>query len=199
MIVVGLTGSIGMGKSVLAGQFRGLGIPVHEADKAVHQLLQDEPIIRETFPFAFTDGQIDRSKMGEQVYSDPVRRKALEDILHPLVRANRRLWLDEMRSAGHDIVVIDVPLLFETGLDDWCDYIVCVTAPADVQRQRVLSRPGMTAERLDKILALQMPDAQKQQKSDLVIDTSRGHDATLDDVKKLVAQLRGGALKLRHA
>jgi len=197
MIVVGLTGSIGMGKSVLAAQFRSIGIPVHEADRTVHRLLAEEPSIRQNFPDVFDGDEIDREKMAQHVYQDPVRLKQLEGILHPLVRADRRVWLDGLKNT--DIAVIDVPLLFETGLDSWCDYIVCVTAPPDLQRQRVLGRPRMTPEKLEKILALQMPDAEKRARSDMVIDTSRGLQATLDDVKKLVADLRSGALKLRHA
>jgi len=199
MIVIGLTGSIGMGKSVLAEQFISINIPVHEADKTVHHLLREKPQVRAAFPYAFENGVMDRAKMGQLVYDDPARRKELEDILHPLVRASRKTWLEGMKQGGHDIVVIDVPLLFETGLDSWCDYIICVTAPLDVQRARVLSRHNMTEERFEKILAIQMPDAEKRAKSDVVINTSRGLDATLDDIKKLVADLRAGRVKLRHA
>ena len=162
MIVVGLTGSIGMGKSVLADQFRSIGIPVHEADKAVHRLLREEPKIREVFPFAFDGTEINRDKMAHLVYDDATRRKELEDILHPLVRLDRKAWLSALEDDEVDIAVIDVPLLFETGLDSWCQYIVCVTAPADVQRARVLSRTGMTSERFEKILILQIPDAEKR-------------------------------------
>jgi dephospho-CoA kinase len=199
MIVIGLTGSIGMGKSVLAEQFRELGIPVHEADQTVHRLLRESPQIRGAFPYAFEGGAMNRDVMARRVYDDDAHRKQLENILHPLVRADRKAWLAAQAGQGHEMAVIDVPLLFETGLEAICDYVVCVTAPADVQRERVLGRPGMTVERFEKILKIQMPDAQKRAQSDLVIDTSRGRDATLDDVKKLVESARAGALKLRHA
>lgn len=197
MIVVGLTGSIGMGKSTLAAQFRSLDLPVHESDPIVHRLLREEPRIRETFPDAFDNGVIDREKMAGLIYDNDTKRKELESILHPLIRLDRAKWTDEARHKGRDIVVIDVPLLFETNADKECDYILCVTASPDVQKMRVLSRPRMTQERLDKILNLQMPDAEKRKRSDLVIDTSGGLEQTFEQAKKLVEQLRSGVLKLR--
>ncbi|HEY8963338.1 MAG TPA: dephospho-CoA kinase [Alphaproteobacteria bacterium] len=190
MIVVGLTGSIGMGKSVLAAQFRRLKIPVHEADRTVHEILGTSEAVKKAFPSAIANKKIDRKKLGQMVYADPKARKKLESILHPLVRADRKRWLGQMRAQGHAMAVIDVPLLFETGLDAWCDHVVCATAPAMVQKARVLKRPGMTEERLRAILQIQMPDAQKRKKSDTVINTARGYAATYRDLKKLVASLK---------
>jgi dephospho-CoA kinase len=198
MIVLGITGSIGMGKTVLAGALRDMGIPVHDADATVHTLLATAPEIRTNFPEAYEDGALSRKKLGKHVYSDPARRKQLESILHPLVRADRRAWLDEQTRVGHPIAAIDVPLLFETGLDTWCHYIICVTASPEVQQQRVMSRPGMTAERFEKILSLQMPDAQKRALADATIHTDTGLGETRAQAAELVENLRKGALPLRH-
>jgi dephospho-CoA kinase len=194
VIVVGLTGSIGMGKSVLARQIKRLGFPVHEADKAVHKLLgvggKAVSKVAKIFPEALQNNAIDRQILGRIVFKNPAARKSLEKILHPLVRRDSEDFLKICRLKGFKIAVLDVPLLFETRQSQRFDYIICVTAPQFVQTRRVLSRQGMTAERLRAVLNLQMPDAVKRRQADTVICTARGYSASLRDVQKLMKMLR---------
>jgi len=193
MIVLGLTGSIGMGKSTTAAMFTALGVPVHDSDEAVHRLYRGEaaPLVEAAFPGTTENGVIDRVKLAGRVLNDTTALKRLEAIVHPLVRADAEAFLERNRAAGAAIVVLDIPLLFETGGRDRVDHVVVVTAPAAVQRQRVLARPGMTPEKFDAILAKQVPDARKRELADYVVDTSLGMDAARKAVAAIIADLRG--------
>lgn len=177
MIVIGLTGSVASGKSTVAGWMSEKGIAVHDADLAVHSLLsangQAVPDIKAKFgpDMVAPDGSIDRKKLGGHVFATPADRKILESILHPLVKQHRDKFLQDQRALGCQIVVLDVPLLFETGGDTSCDYVIVVYAAKDTIRQRALSRPGMTEEKLAGILATQMPASEKCQRADFVLDT----------------------------
>lgn len=183
MIVIGLTGSIGMGKSTASSMLRRLGCPVHDADAAVHRLTAQGgaavPAIEAAFPGATRDGAVDRAALGPKVFGNPAALKQLEAILHPRVAAERNRFLRRNASRGSKAVVLDVPLLFETGGDRLCDLTVAVTAPPFIQAQRVLSRPGMSAEKLRDIRARQMPEADKRRRADLVIWTSLGRGPVL--------------------
>ena len=184
MIIVGLTGSVASGKSTVAGWMREKGIAVHDADAAVHSLLAAngqavaEIIARFGPDMAASDGGIDRKKLGGYVFANLAGRKALESILHPLVWQHRDKFLQEQQRLGRQIVVLDVPLLYETGGDKLCDYVIVVFAGEDTIRQRALSRPGMTAEKLSGILATQMPASEKCQRADFVLDTELDSDIT---------------------
>jgi dephospho-CoA kinase len=184
MIIVGLTGSVASGKSTVAGWMREKGIAVHDADAAVHSLLAAngqavaEIIARFGPDMAASDGGIDRKKLGGYVFANPAGRKTLESILHPLVRQHRDKFLQDQQRLGRQIVVLDVPLLYETGGDRLCDYVIVVFAGEDTIRQRALSRPGMTAEKLSGILATQMPASEKCQRADFVLDTELDPDIT---------------------
>ncbi|MBJ6128017.1 dephospho-CoA kinase [Microvirga splendida] len=190
--VLGLTGSIGMGKSATAGLFRKLGVPVHDADAAVHRLYRGRaaPLIEQAFPGTVTDGAVDRTKLGAAVLNDPTRMKQLETIVHPLVREEEENFLARV-SALAPIAVLDIPLLFETGGDRRCDAVLVVTAPPGVQRERVLARPGMTAEKFSAILAKQMPDADKRARAHFLVDTSRGFASAEAQVRSILACLAG--------
>ena len=184
MIIVGLTGSVASGKSTVAGWMHETGIPVHDADAAVHSLLaangQAVAEIIATFgpDIRASDGGIDRKKLGERVFANPADRKKLESILHPLVRQHRDQFLQDQQRLGSQIVVLDVPLLYETGGDRLCDYVIVVHAGEEIIRHRALSRPGMTAEKLSGILATQMPASEKCQRADFVLDTDLDPDIT---------------------
>ena len=193
MIILGLTGSIGMGKSTTAKMFAEAGVPVSDADRMVHALYAGAavPHIEKAFPGTVSDGVVDRDKLAAAVLGDPARLRELEAIVHPLVRAETDAFVERHRQAGAPLIVLDIPLLFETGGKDRVDRILVVTAPADVQRERVLSRPGMTEEKFDAILAKQVPDAEKRRRADFVIDTSRGMDAAREDVLRIIAELTG--------
>ncbi|TPJ55641.1 MULTISPECIES: dephospho-CoA kinase [unclassified Mesorhizobium] len=193
MIVLGLTGSIGMGKSTTAKMFAEAGIPVHDSDETVHRLYAGKaaPLVEAAFPGTTGAGGVDRAKLGARVLGDAAALKRLEAIIHPLVRADADAFLARNRAAGAPLAVLDIPLLFETGGRDRVDKVVVVTAPAEVQRQRVLARPGMSEEKLASILASQVPDAQKRRQADFVIDTSQGLDAARAEVKAIIADLRG--------
>ena len=199
MIVVGLTGSIGMGKSVLARQIKTLGIPVHEADAAVHKLLgvggAAVQKLGKIFPAALRNNAIDRKILGQIVFHDAHARKILEKILHPLVRRDSEDFLKMCRLKGFKIAVLDVPLLFETRQTQRFDYIICVTAPQFVQTRRVMSRSGMSLTRLRAVLKLQMPDAVKKRQADTVICTARGYSSSLRSVQKLMKILRDDRFK----
>ena len=193
MIILGLTGSIGMGKSTTAKMFAEAGVPVSDADRMVHALYAGAavPPIEKAFPGTVSDGVVDRDKLAATVLGDPARLRELEAIVHPLVRAETDAFVERHRQAGAPLIVLDIPLLFEIGGMGRVDRILVVTAPADVQRERVLSRPGMTEEKFDAILAKQVPDAEKRRRADFVIDTSRGMDAAREDVLRIIAELTG--------
>ena len=194
MIVLGLTGSIGMGKSATAKMFAEAGVPVHDSDEAVHRLYSGAaaPLVEAAFPGTTVGGVVDRAKLGARVLGDTAALKRLEAIIHPLVRADADAFLAMHRNAGESIAVLDIPLLFETGGRSRVDKVVVVTAPAEVQRQRVLARPGMTEEKLAAILAKQVPDEEKRRLADFVIDTGQGLDAARARVDGIIAQLIGG-------
>ena len=190
MIILGLTGSIGMGKSTTAEMFRAAGVPVHDADATVHALYRGPavPLIEAAFPGTTREGEVDRPALGARVFGQPGEIARLEAIVHPLVKAAEQEFLRDARAAGAPVVVLDIPLLFETGGESRVDHVVVVSAPEDVQRHRVLSRPGMTAERLDQILARQMPDAEKRRRADFIVDTSRGLDPARMQVAGILAR-----------
>jgi dephospho-CoA kinase len=193
MIVLGLTGSIGMGKSTTAKMFAEAGVPVHDSDETVHRLYAGAaaPLVEAAFPGTTVGGVVDRVKLGARVLGDAGALKQLEAIIHPLVRADADAFLARHRNAGESIAVLDIPLLFETGGRGRVDKVVVVTAPAEVQRQRVLARPGMTEEKLAAILAKQVPDEEKRRLADFIIDTGQGLDAARAAVAAIIAELRG--------
>lgn len=193
MILLGLTGSIGMGKSTTAAMFADLGAAVWNADDAVHRLYTFggaavEPV-GEAFPGVVVDGAVDRSRLAEALGRDDTAFQRLEAIVHPLVAQGRAADLDAARAAGAKLAVLDIPLLFETGGDAWVDAVVVVTADAQVQAERVLARPGMTRERFDAILARQMPDADKRARADFMVDTGRGLEAARSVVSTVVKKV----------
>ena len=194
MIVLGLTGSIGMGKSTTAKMFAEAGVPVHDSDEAVHRLYRGKaaPLVEAAFPGTVTDGVVDRAKLSKRVLGDATALKRLEAIIHPLVRADANAFLKRHRSGNAPLVVLDIPLLFETGGRGRVDKVVVVTAPPEVQRERVLSRPGMTEAAFAAILAKQVPDAEKRRQADFIIDTSLGMEAARQAVEKIVEELTGG-------
>lgn len=192
MFILGLTGSIGMGKSVTAQLFADEGVPVHDADAAVHRLYAGEAVaaIEAAFPGTTAGGKVDRGKLAARVLSDEAARRRLEAIVHPLVRADEARFLAEARRRGAPIVVLDIPLLYETGGEARVDAIVVVSAPEEVQRERVLARPGMTPQRFAAILAAQMPDAEKRRRADFTVDTGHGVDAARAQVRDILAAVR---------
>lgn len=190
MIILGLTGSIGMGKSTAARHFRRLGIPVHDADRAVHDILANDSeaigAVKKIFPQAVKKDAVDREAIAQQVFGDPEALGVMEKLLHPIVRAHECAFLKKAARRGCELVILDVPLLFETGGEARCDGVVTVSAPAFLQKQRVLKRPGMTDERLVSILARQTPDAEKRCRSDFVVLTGLGRDFGLRQIQKIV-------------
>ncbi|PSM19305.1 dephospho-CoA kinase [Nitratireductor sp. StC3] len=193
MIVLGLTGSIGMGKSTTARFFAECGVPVHDADAAVHALYEGKavPLVGARFPEAIVAGKVDRARLAEQVLGKPEALRALEAIVHPLVRAAELEFLAAHRKKGTPLVVLDIPLLYETGGEHRVDRVLVVTAPPEVQRERVLARPGMTPERLQNILDKQVPDAEKRRRADFVLDTGLGMDHARRRVAEIVDTLTG--------
>ncbi len=193
MLLIGLTGSIGMGKSTAAERFRHNGIPVIDADALVHSLYTGEAVapIEAAFAGVTTLGRIDREKLSKHLLADPSRFKLLEQIVHPLVQAAERKALQAARASGAVMAVLEIPLLFETGGDKRVDVTVAVSAPPDIQRVRVLARPGMTTEKLDAVLKRQMSDADKRRRSDFVVDTGGEIAATDAQVDAIVVQLKG--------
>jgi len=188
MIVLGLTGSIGMGKSTAAGFFAECGVPVHDADAVVHQLYAGEvaPAVEAAFPGTTRDGVVDRVRLGERVVGDSFALKRLEAIVHPLVRRDEEKFLAKAEAAGAAVAVLNIPLLFESGGDRRCDAVVVVTAPAEMQRERVMSRPGMTEEKFTRLLAQQVPDVEKRRRADFVVDSSKDFDATRTQVRAIL-------------
>lgn len=192
MIVIGLTGSIGMGKSTTTEMFASEGIPVISADEIVHSLYEGEAAaeIESAFPGTVIDGRVDRQRLGARLLADPSGFKRLESIVHPLVRAREEAFVEQHRKDGASLVLVDIPLLFESGATDWVDRIVVISCPADIQRERVLARPGMTEDKFEAILARQMPDSEKRARADFVIDTGQGLDAARRRVGEVIRQLR---------
>jgi dephospho-CoA kinase len=188
MFVIGLTGSIAMGKTVTAGLFADAGVPVHDADATVHRLYNSEaaPAIEAAFPGTTRDGKVDRDALSRRVLGDAPALKRLEAIVHPLVRKAEERFLKRAEAAGAKIVVLDIPLLFETGGDSRVDAVVVVSAPADLQRKRALER-GLSAERLDALLARQMPDSEKRRRADFVVDSSQGIEHARAQVHAILA------------
>lgn len=188
MFVLGLTGSLGMGKSTTAGFFADAGVPVHDADSAVHALYEGEavPAIEAAFPGTTAGGKVDRAKLAAAVVDDPAALRRLEAIVHPLVRAAETRFLAQAQARGAKIAVLDIPLLFETAGDERVDAVVVVSAPAETQRQRVLERPGMTPAKLDALLARQLADSEKRARADFVVDTSHGFDAARAQVREIL-------------
>jgi dephospho-CoA kinase len=199
VILIGLTGSIGMGKSTTAAMFRDAGVPVYDADAAVHDLYDEGGAavgpVGEAFPGAVRDGRVDREALRTAVLGDPEALKRLNAIVHPLVGRDRVGFFAKAEADGADIVVLDIPLLFETGGHANVDAIVVASAPAEMQRERVLARPGMSAERLDAILAQQMADAEKRARAHFVVDTSRGLEPARAQVAEIIAAVRDPRFK----
>jgi dephospho-CoA kinase len=188
MFILGLTGSLGMGKSTTARFFAEEGVPVHDADAVVHRLYDGDAAaaIETAFPGTTAGGKVDRDKLAARVLGDSAALKRLEAIVHPLVQEAERRLLAEAESRGEKVAVLDIPLLFETGGEERVDAVVVVSAPPDVQRSRALERPGMTVDKLDAILAKQMPDDEKRRRADFVVDTSRGFEAARADVRAIL-------------
>jgi dephospho-CoA kinase len=193
MFILGLTGSIGMGKSTAAANFKRLGVPVHDSDATVHALMAKDgvavPAIDQAFP-GVVDGVIDRQKLGAQVFGDAAALKTLESILHPLVRAREKAFLAHHCRLGTPSVVLDVPLLFETGGERRCDAVVVVSAPYREQKRRVMARPGMTAEKFENILKTQMSDQMKRKRADFVVFTGLGRAHSLRSICEIVTIVR---------
>ena len=191
MFVLGLTGSLGMGKSATAKMFAEEGVPVHDADAAVHRLYEAEatPLIEAAFPGTTGGGKVDRDKLAQRVLGDAAAIKKLEAIVHPLVRNSEEKFLIEAERKGAAVAVLDIPLLFETGGDNRCDAVIVVSAPSDVQHARVFERSGMTEQKFAAILAKQMSDAEKRKRADFVVDTSKGFDAARAQVRDILARV----------
>lgn len=194
MRVLGLTGSIGMGKSTTAKLFAEAGVPVYDADAEVHALYEGKaaPLIDPAFPGAVKNGRVDRVQLSRQVLGDSEAMARLEAIVHPLVRAREMAFIAGAEKSGAEVAVLDVPLLFETGGEKRVDAVVVVSAPTDVQRARLLEREGMTVEKLEALLARQMPDEEKRRRADFVVDSSRG----LAPVRERIAQILGEVAKM---
>ncbi len=190
MKILGLTGSIGMGKSETARMFKNLRIPVFEADAAVHKLLAKNgaavPYIEKHFPDCVEKSAVDRQALGRKIFADPTLKKQLEAIMHPLVREAENHFLKRMRQQRKHVVVLDIPLLFETAANERCDEVIVVTAPAMVQRHRVLKRTGMTEQKFHDILRLQIPDAEKRRRADIIVHTGLGKRVTLCEIVGLL-------------
>jgi dephospho-CoA kinase len=194
MMVLGLTGSIGMGKSTTAKLFAEAGVPVYDADATVHMIYEGEaaPAIEAAFPGTTVNGKVDRNKLSARVVHDPAAMKQLEQIVHPMLGASRQKFLSDAEHSGAPVAVVDVPLLFETGGEKRVDAVVVVTTSPEIQRQRILARDNMTPEKLDAILARQLPDAEKRKRAHFVVDTSHG----LDPVRARIRDILDEAAKM---
>ena len=203
MITIGLTGSIGMGKSTTAAMFAEAGAPVYDADAEVHKLQAKGGAaverIEAAFPGVVKDGAVDRQALGERVFGDPEALKRLNGIIYPLLGAGRAAFFADAEARGCDMVVLDIPMLFETGGEARMDVVVVVSAPEHVQRERVLARPGYGADRLDAILARQMHDKEKRARAHFVIDTGQGFDHAREQVRQVIAAIRAGKWKRRQS
>ncbi|WP_065755604.1 dephospho-CoA kinase [Bradyrhizobium paxllaeri] len=191
MRILGLTGSIGMGKSTTAKLFVEAGVPVYDADAAVHKIYEGEaaPAIEAAFPGTTVDGKVDRAKLSAKVVHNPAAIKQLEGIVHPMLGASRKKFLDDAERSGASVVVMDIPLLFETGGEKRVDAVVVVSTDAATQRERILARGTMTSEALDAILARQLPDAEKRKRADFVVDTSHGLDPVRTAIRDILAEV----------
>lgn len=190
-MIVGLTGSMAMGKSTTAQMFREFGVPVNDADEVVHALYRGEAValVEAAFPGTVRDGAIDRAELSRQLLATPERLRELENIVHPLVRQKEREFLDRNAAAEVPFVVLDIPLLFETGAEARVDKVVVVSCAPEIQRERAMKRPGMTEEKFAMILARQVPDSQKRERADYIIDTSDSFDNTRQQVRAIVDDL----------
>ncbi|SMD10286.1 dephospho-CoA kinase [Fulvimarina manganoxydans] len=195
MIRLGLTGSIGMGKSTTAEMFVAEGIPIHSADAAVHRLYAGRaaPLIEDAFPGVVENGVVDRARLSERVLGDKTALKRLEAIIHPLVREEEERFVAEAEAGGSWLVVLDIPLLYETGAEARCDKVLVVTAAPDIQQARVLARPGMTAEKFEAILRSQVPDAEKRRRADFLVETGSGIEPARMRVRQIIAELQDGS------
>ena len=193
MLIIGLTGSIGMGKSTTSAMFTAAGVPVHDADAAVHGLYRGAavPLIEARFPGTTRDGTVDRPALSRAVLGNPAALADLEALIHPLVRAEEAAFLARSKAAGHRQVVLDIPLLLETGAAGRVDLVLLVSAPAPVQKARVLARPGMTEDKFAAIVARQMPDAEKRRRAHVVIETGQGIAAARAGVRDMIRAVAG--------
>jgi dephospho-CoA kinase len=191
MLILGLTGSIGMGKSTTAKLFAQAGVPVYDADATVHKIYEGEaaPKIEAAFPGTTVDGKVDRARLSAKVVHDPAAIRRLEEIVHPMLRAYHQKFLDDAERSGAGVAVVDVPLLFETGGDKRVDAVVVVTTSPEIQRQRILARDDMTDDKLDAILARQMSDAEKRKRADFVVDTSHGLESVRAQIRDILDQV----------
>lgn len=182
-----------MGKSTTLAFFRDAGIPVHSADETVHALYSGSaaPLIEAAFPGSVKEGRVDRQELSRHVIGNEAAMKKLEAIIHPLVREEEQVFADKAKQSGAPFAVFDIPLLFETGRADAFDVVIVVSAPSEIQRQRVLARPGMTVEKFESIFARQMPDVEKRKRADYVIDTGSGLDAAREAVNNIIHELTG--------
>jgi dephospho-CoA kinase len=190
MRVLGLTGSIGMGKSTTAKLFAEAGVPVYDADATVHKVYESEavPAIEAAFPGTTVNGKVDRARLSARVVNDPAALRQLEQIVHPMVGAYHRKFIDEAERSGAPVAVVDVPLLFETGGEKRVDAVVVVTTSSENQRARILARGTMTSEALDSILERQLPDAEKRKRADFIVDTSHGLDPVRERIRDILAE-----------
>ena len=191
MIILGLTGSIGMGKSTTAKLFAEAGVPVYDADAAVHEIYEGEaaPAIEAAFPGTTVDGRVDRARLSAQVVHNPAAMKQLEQIVHPMLGASRQKFFEDAQAAGAPVVVVDVPLLFETGGEKCVDAVVVVTTTPEAQRERVRARGTMDDAKLDAILARQLPDAEKRNRADFIVDTSHGLEPVRERIRDILAEV----------
>ena len=191
MFILGLTGSLGMGKSTTAKFFAEEGVPVHDADAAVHRLYEGEavPLIEAAFPGTTADGRVDRDKLGKRVLGDAAALKQLESIVHPLVRKAEERFLTQAERTGAKVAVLDIPLLFETQGDKRCDAVVVVSAPPELQRARAFERPGMSEEKFQALLAKQTPDAEKRARADFIVDSGHGFEHARAQVRDILTQV----------
>jgi len=191
MLLLGLTGSIGTGKSTTAKMFAAQGIPVNDADQVVHELYAGEavPLIEAAFPGTTADGKVDRTLLARQLIDNPEGFKRLEAIVHPLVRQKEVAFLEQERAKGTPAVLLDIPLLYETGGEKRLDKVIVVTCSPETQAERVLARPGMTEEKFKSILARQVPDAEKRQRADFIVDTEQGMEAARAQVRDILTEL----------
>jgi dephospho-CoA kinase len=190
MLVLGLTGSIGMGKSTTAKLFAEAGVPVYDADATVHRIYEGEavPAIEAAFPGTTANGKVDRERLSAKVVHDAAAIKRLEQIVHPMLRAYHQAFLDQAEQSGAPVAVVDIPLLFETGGEKRVDAVVVVSTTPETQRERILARDNMTAEKLDAILARQLPDAEKRKRADFVVDTSHGLEPVRTRIREILAE-----------
>lgn len=192
MLIVGLTGSLGMGKSTAAAYLRARGLPVFDADAEVHRLYAGNAVapVERAFPGTVTGGAVDRHKLSAALIAEPARFAELEAIVHPLVRDAERAFLRTEAAHGASLAVLEIPLLFETGADQRVDAVILVSAPPEIQRERLMRRPGLTKEKLDSLLVRQLPDAEKRRRAQFVVDTSGAVEASRAALDAIIAELR---------